>query len=247
MGFLSGHACREVIEIQKEAIQGRYKVMNAMQTNGTLINEQWADLFAELKFGPSVSIDGPAEHHDQIRTYLDGKPTYEHAMRGYRLLRERGINSGMLVVASKVNLNNPEKLWEWVLQEKIEHFDVLPCIEPELWREGKQQYGLSSDEVSDFYIKLFDLWFDHQNPDIVIRTFRDAVKGILGGKVNICSWKAGCLQHISFDASGSAFPCARYHSYPETNMGSITEMNFSDIMQTPTTKKVYQGIADGLG
>lgn len=236
---------REALEVQARAVAGRYHVTNCMQTNGMLVDEQWADLLAQLKIGPSVSMDGPKELHDSIRVMVDGSPTYDLVMRGYHLLQSRDINTGMLMVISQSNVRYPERIWRWILEEKILHFDFLPCIEPERWREGKQVHGLSTEEVAEFSIRFFDLWFDHGDPNIRVRTFRDAIKGQLGGRVNVCSWKAGCVQHISFDASGNAFPCARYHSYPETCMGNIGELSFSDIMATPVARWVREGIATG--
>jgi uncharacterized protein len=237
---------REALEVQQKANGGRYQITNCVQTNGTLVDESWADLLAELKIGPSVSIDGPPVLHNSIRTFLDGGPTHALAMRGYRLMQSRDLNTGMLMVISQKNVNMPEAIWEWILKEQIPHFDFLPCIEPELWRdEGRQIFGLSTEQVAEFSIRFFDLWFDHGDPNIRIRTFRDAIKGQLGGRVNICSWKAGCLQHISFDAAGNAFPCARYLSYPETRMGNINEMTFPEIMQTAATQRIHHGIATG--
>jgi uncharacterized protein len=149
------------------------------------------------------------------------------------------------MVISKSNVNCPEEIWEWILEEKIPHLDFLPYIEPELWRQGKQQYSLSTDDTAKFFIRMFDLWFNHGDPNIKIRTFRDAIKGQLGGKVNVCSWKAGCLQHISFDPEGNAFPCARYHCYPETKTGNISNQSFSEIMASAKTKWVHEGISLG--
>ena len=236
---------REAIKVQEEAVKGRYAITNCMQTNGTLIDEAWADTLADLRIGPSVSIDGPAWLHDKIRKNIDGSPTYEKAMNGYRLLQNRDINTGMLVVVSRANFQYVKEIWEWVLAERIPHFDFLPCIEPELWKIGQQVYGLSTDEVAKFSIDFFDLWFNHGDPEVKIRTFRDAIKGQLGGKVNICSWKEGCLQHISFNASGKAFPCARYHCYEETSMGDISHESFEMIMQSAKTKWVHDGISFG--
>ncbi len=236
---------REALQVQKKASAGRYAITNCMQTNGTLVDEAWADLLAELKIGPSVSVDGPAHLNDNVRTYLNGAPTYGDIMRGYRLLRSRDLNAGMLMVISQKNVKEAKAIWKWILQEKIPHLDFLPCIEPELWRRHQQQYGLSPQEVAAFFTEMFDLWLDHGDPAINIRTFRDAVKGQLGGKVNICSWKAGCLQHISFDAAGNVYPCARYHSYPETRLGNIQEITFPEILKTKKADWVRQGIADG--
>ncbi|MBU1177193.1 MAG: radical SAM protein [Patescibacteria group bacterium] len=236
---------KEALKIQKQAVNGRYQITNCIQTNGTLVDESWADLFAELKIGPSVSVDGPAHLHDSIRTFINGGSTYDLVMRGYRLFQVRDINTGMLMVISQNNVRHPEEIWNWVVEQQIPHFDFLPCIEPELWRQGKQKYGLSSEEVANFFVRFFDLWFDYGDPGIKIRTFRDAIKGLIGGRVNICSWKAGCLQHISFDASGNVFPCARYHCYPETALGNIQEQGFSGILESKTTKWVHEGIAEG--
>ena len=66
---------REAIKVQKIAAKNRYHVINCLQTNGTLIDEEWIDLFSQLKIGPSVSIDGPSELHDSIRVFLDGGAT----------------------------------------------------------------------------------------------------------------------------------------------------------------------------
>lgn len=115
----------------------------------------------------------------------------------------------------------------------------------EVWRAGKQAYGLTPTEVINFSTRLFDFWFNHGDPNIRIRTFKDVIKGLIGGRVNICPWKDGCLQHISFDASGNAFPCARYHCYPETRLGNIHQHTFPGIMETSVTKWVHQGIAEG--
>lgn len=236
---------REAIEVQRSAVKDRFKVTNCMQTNGILIDEEWADILRELKIGPSVSLDGPANLHDSIRRSINDKSTYHQAMRAYRMLQQQDVNTGMLVVISQNNYRHPETMWRWILDEKIPHFDFLPCIEPELWRQGKQKYGLSPEEVAQFSIHLFDLWFNHADPKIRIRTFRDAIKGQIGGRVNICSWKAGCLQHISFDSIGNAFPCARYHCYPDTIMGNILDDGFAGIMTSEKTRWVHEGIASG--
>jgi len=236
---------REMVAAQRRATNGRYKVSHCMQTNGTLVDAEWVELFGQLYIGPSVSIDGPAHLHDAVRVFLDGAPTYDLSMRAYRALQERGIDPGLLVVISQTNVKSPGAIWEWVLEQQFPHFDFLLCIEPELWRESKQVFGLSSDEATEFSIRLFDLWFAHGDPDIRVRTFRDAIKSQIGGHVSVCSWKAGCAEHLSFDASGNAFPCSRYHCYPETCMGNIHAMSLQDILHTPTAQWVVQGIQAG--
>ncbi len=236
---------REAIAVQGRAINGRYIPVNCLQTNATLIDEGWAQLFIDLKIQPSVSIDGPANLHDSVRKFPNGSQTYKETMRGYNLLRNRGINTGMLMVISQNNVRHPEEIWNWILEEQISRFDFLPCIEPKLWREGKQVYGVNTDEILNFSTRLFDLWFDYGDPNIRIRTFRDSIKGQIGGHVNLCSWKAGCLQHLSFDSLGSAYPCARYHCYPETILGNINEQDFMEVIDGTMIERIHQNIKKG--
>lgn len=237
---------REAIkEIKGIAKMNGYEVINCLQTNGALIDEEWINLFINLEINPSVSIDGPSYLHNKIRTFSENKPTYELVINNYNLLRNKNINTGLLIVISKSNVNYPLEIWNWILEQKITHCDFLPCVEPELLRKNKQVFSLTNKETADFFIKIFDLWFNHCDPKIRIRTFRDAIKGLLGGQVNLCSWKLGCLHHISFDVSGNAFPCSRYHCYPETMFGNINKMGFTGIMENQATKLIHENIIIG--
>ena len=92
---------REMIKIQKSAAKNRYKIVNNMQTNGTLIDEEWLEIFSQLEIRPSISIDGPQDLHDSIRVFCDNKPTYKQTMRAYRMLQSKDINTGLLMVISK--------------------------------------------------------------------------------------------------------------------------------------------------
>lgn len=236
---------KEVFSIQQKYSEGNYKIINAIQTNGTLIDEEWVELFKRYKVGPSVSVDGPANLHNKIRIFSDGTGTYQKAMEGYNLIRDNNVNCGLLMVITKYNIDHPDEIWKWIVDNKVKHMDFLPCAEPELIRNNKRLYSVSDDKMLAFSKRLFDLWFSHDNPDIKIRTFIDAIKGSLGGQVAICSWKMGCLQHISFDSFGNAFPCARYHCYPETSFGNIVSSSFQSIMEGDKMKSIFSSIAEG--
>lgn len=236
---------RRAIEIQKQIGGGKYVFRNCVQTNGTLIDNEWVDLFRELNIEPSVSIDGCARLHNQVRTFLDGSPTYDKAIVAYNMMRNKGLRTGLLMVISKINVNEPETIWQWILDQKIKSLDFLPCLEPEQYRAGKPLYTVSEEEIVKFSIKMFDLWFDYADPSIKIRTFRDGIKGQLGGKVNICSWKGGCLNHISVDPMGNIFPCGRYHCFPETNFGNLNDFSISEILEGLKTRCIHQAISDG--
>lgn len=235
---------RNAIKIQTEAARGRYVIKNGIQTNGTLVDEEWVDLCAELGIVPSVSLDGPLHLHDKVRTFSDGSSTYSRALSGYNLFRER-MRTGLLLVVSRSNVREAEAIWRWILDQRIDSLDFLPCFEPEGYRAGRTFHTITEAEIAKFSIKLFDLWFDHADPAIKIRTFKDGIKGQLGGRVNVCSWKGGCLTHVSLDPDGNVFPCGRYHCYPETSFGSLNNLSFSGIMDGAKTRSIHAQIAEG--
>jgi len=232
------------MEIQQEASRGRYSFRNCVQTNGTLVDAEWVDICKRFRIAPSVSIDGCPELHNKVRIFLDGSPTYEKAMGAYNMFRKE-MRTGLLLVVSKANVNEPEAIWQWILRENIKSLDILPCLEPEKYHKGCSIYSVSEEEIIDFSVRLFDLWFEHADPSIRIRTFKDGIKGQLGGHVNVCSWKGGCLTHISLDPNGNIFPCGRYHCYPETSFGNLNQSSLAEIMESSKTKTIHRLIAEG--
>lgn len=235
---------KRAMEIQLEAARGRFTFRNCVQTNGTLVDDEWINLFYEYKIAPSVSIDGPSILHNQVRTFLNNAGTYDKAINAYKMFNTK-MRTGLLIVISKINVGQPEIMWQWILDQGIKSLDFLPCLEPEKYQNGCLKYTVTEKEITDFSIKIFNLWFQHADPTIKIRTFKDGIKGQLGGKVNVCSWKGGCLSHISLDPAGNIFPCGRYHCYPETSFGNLNLNSFAEIMDGEKTCNIHRQIADG--
>lgn len=236
---------RRAVAIEKECLGDKIRLINGIQTNCTLVDNSWCDFFKEFDFFPSTSLDGPQFLHDQVRINSLGKGSYEKALRGYQLIKSRGIKCGLLMVITSANAAYYKELFQWILDTNIDSSDFLICVEPEKRHLNKPSLEISQKEAIRFMTNFFDIWFDHNDPNIKIRVFRDVLLSEMGGQPNVCSWKLGCLKHISFDENGNVFPCARFNVFPETSFGNIAENSLADIMDGDRTKKIYQEIAKG--
>jgi len=236
---------RRAIAIERECLGDKINLLNGIQTNSTLVDDSWCELFKEFDFLPSTSLDGPIFLHDQVRVDSMGIGSYDRALRGYRLIKSNGIRCGLLVVITLANVEHSKSLFQWVLDTGITTFDFLLCAEPEKRRHNKSTHEVSQKQAVKFMIDLFDLWFEHDDPKINIRTFKDVLLSEMGGQPNVCSWRLGCLKHISFDELGNVYPCARFNVFPETSFGNIMVNSLDEIMSSTRTKKIHAAIVNG--
>lgn len=206
-------------ELLKNIVKGKL-VKQFIQTNATLVDDSWAKIFRDLEILPSTSLDGPKELHNLTRIDFNESGTYERALGGYWKLRNVVGFCGALGVINRHNWNKAAIMFHWLVENNIRTIDFLPCAPQRGFRNN--DLWVTPEQASEFYIQLFDLWFTLDNPDIRIRIFYDAIKGVLGGTPKVCSYRPdGCKKYLSFDINGDAYHCGRYDVYKETCLGNI--------------------------
>lgn len=148
-----------------------------IQTNATLIDEEWCEIFYENVFDIGISLDGKKEINDIHRVYHNGKGSYDDVMQGVEQVKSyRNLEDGMgfLVV---VNIDaDPTETYEFFKQ-----LGSLDFLLPDYTHDDKDS-RISNDQTAyaDWMIKVFDLWFkDPDRPGI--RYFASLVESILGG------------------------------------------------------------------
>ena len=129
----------------------------ALQTNGYLIDGEWAAFFREYGFLIGVSVDAYRDLHDSMRPDAHGAATYARVMGGVRLLREAGVDVNVLSVLTSQMAAHPQRVFSFIKQEKISHIQFIPCL-PGLDDEH-DAFSLAPREFSSFYRRLFDLWW----------------------------------------------------------------------------------------
>lgn len=125
----------KVIRLQEKHRPPNKRVTNALQTNGTLLDDEWGEFLAENNFLVGLSIDGPRELHDTYRVNKGQKPTFDQVLRGIRILQKHKVGHNFLVVMNRVNSTRPLKVCRFLRDELDADFiQFIPCAEPKNFR-----------------------------------------------------------------------------------------------------------------
>ena len=146
-------------------------IQRGVTTNAMLIDREWIEIFKTYDVSPSVSIDGPAEIHDQVRVDFKGKGTHAATLRGLELLGAAGIEPGIISVCNPAS--DPARLLAYMVDELgIEEFDILP---------PDAKHGDNPPPIDRYFIKLFDVWYDtYAARGVRISTLDAMIRGLSG-------------------------------------------------------------------
>lgn len=224
---------QKVVEIQKKYNSKGLRVINSIQTNGTLMTRRFADFFQKENFRVGISIDGPQFLHDQTRRFSK-KTSFTQVTRGLELLKTAGIQPGVLCVVSSKNMKYSKELFEYLVSNPyFTSMDFLPFWEIDPLRDT-QELSVSSIDFGYFLIDLFDLWFQYDNPKISIRTFGSVIKGLLGGTPDYCAVDGLCANYLGVDHAGGIYICDWLIGDTNALLGNIAENSLAQI--TKSTK-----------
>jgi uncharacterized protein len=213
-------------------------VSHAMQTNGVTITRRWADFFAQYNIQVGVSIDGPEGFHDAFRITSTGSGTFKKAFSAYRLLREHGVTAGIVVVVNKLNVGHPEKVFDFMLESGIKRLQLSPCLES---NADDDSYSITAGAYAKFICRLYDIWIEHDDPEISIGYIEDVVKHLMGLGHDNCMLLDRCRQFAVLDWTGELRTCDgmrnRQLSVGHVENGGVAAKTF------PVT---WKGIHDNL-
>lgn len=204
----------KVVEIQHSIeVETGAIFKNVIQTNATLIDSSWAKFFKEHDFQVGISLDGPQYIHDKNRHFLSGKGSFFAANRGLELLHEFDIPFGVLAVITRGSIGHEEAIFQFFTEKRINRFDFIPCLEIDFSRSDPgyvklTPHSLEKGNLSQFMIKMYDLWIAHDDPTILIRSFEQILMGFLGRNPTLCSYNATCSEQFTIDHNGDIGPCS---------------------------------------
>ncbi len=215
------------------------KFDNLIQTNGTLINQEWITFFKEAKFGVSISIDGPAKLHDALRTDHRGQGSFSRVEKALEKVQAAGLPLGVCVVLSRANIDYVEQVYEFLAERKLP-FNIIPLNRSGAARENYFDVGLDAEEYGKAWIRMYDRWFDANQDYVYCSDFVYKTRAILAGQPADCIGLEQCSNtNISVDPIGDVYPCASLSGTPETKYGNLIEEDLQAIMQS-TRAQAYR-------
>lgn len=226
-------------------LQRRYRtsekqvISNHIQTNATLINNEWAQFFKEHRFRVSSSIDGPDWLHNKCRTYKSGNGAFEKTMQGIDALRQLDMSIGVVVTVNQYNVKFPDLLYQTLMELNINSFelniatDVINC----------SSMSPDSDEAVAFLTRVFDLWFDTDDPSVYIRIFSNTIKSLIGLPVRDCSFSYNrCQEYLACDEKGDFYTCGRFLKESVAYVGSVDD-SMIQLISSKKIRKLYDQVA----
>lgn len=211
----------QVVVYQKPWIKCGKEIKNSMQTNATLITKDWASFFSENNFSIGVSLDGPPEIHNAMRT--DGKyGSFDSVMEGIVMLRDTGVFNGISCCVSTANYHLPDKVFEFFISQGIKSMKFLRVKGVD--KNGNSYPGsITSDQYVDFLLAIFRKWLEVDNPEIEITNIKSIVDIFLGGNFRECVYMGACYNYVTIYSDGSIYACDALAQHDFLHFGNIKE------------------------
>ena len=228
---------RKAVVLEEKYADGK-TIHNTIQTNGVLLNAEWADFFREHGFLVGISIDGPREIHDRYRKDKGGAPTLDKVMRGIELLRNAGVEFNTMSTVNKASEGHGAEVYRFLKTLGTRYFQFMPVVEHvkdgrivDPLEEGAKiaPWSISDIAFGHFLCDIFDEWFRGDVGRYFVGQFDAALACWCGVPPGICVFSETCGGNAILEHNGDLYPCDHF-VYPKYRLGNITETPIRELM-----------------
>ena len=208
----------------------KLKIHYALQTNGYLINEEWAEFLGKNHFLVGVSLDGLKEIHDRYRLDAAGKGTYQRGISAIRLLEKHQVEYNILTVVTAATARNGQKIYNYFKKNHFGYQQYIECLDPIGEEPGQHEYSLTPEKYGEFLKSMFDAWYlDMRSGTYVYnRYFENLMMIMAGQQPESCNMRGVCGKQWVFEADGSVYPCD-FYALDQWRLGNIQENSFEEM------------------
>ena len=227
---------RHFAEKVKQHRPPKVRVSFAIQTNGTLLNEDWAQFLKAEGFLVGLSVDGFREAHEAHRVDAEGNGTWKRVLTAKALLDQYAVDYNALCVVTGHCARHPEKAYGSLKNLGFRYIQFIACLDPIGHDRGQEPWSLTPERYGRFLCRVFDLWYRDwvQGNYRSIRLFEDYVHVLLGDGASTCSTCGKCGSYLVLEGDGSAYPCD-FFVLDHWKIGSIGEMTIADMAASEKT------------
>jgi len=205
------------------------KIIYTLQTNGTLLNDEWADFFKEYNFLVGLSLDGYRQLHE-----LNRPGSYANAMRAAALLKKHGVEFNILSVITAETANNVDRLYNFYKAQGFQYLQFIPCIDD----FGSAKATLTSPRYARFLKKLFDYWYRDlmAGKGFSVRYFDNIVDMRMGYPPEQCSLNGTCAIQCVVESDGGVYPCD-FYVLDQWKLGNVHTDSFGAMISSETAQQ----------
>jgi len=239
---------KTVIELQRPYIKQK-TITNSLQTNGTMLTDEWCRFLKQHNFMVGISIDGPKEVHDRYRHDRSGKGTFDQAMRGLKLLQKHKVEYNVLASVARETARQPLDVYRFLRDKGVEFIQFAPIVErmpdAESAKHGLRLAGPASldkaikqtevtpwsvlpGEYGDFLIAVYEEWVRHDVGKVFVMNFEWALNAWIGNPSPVCTHAEQCGRSLVIEHNGDVYACD-HCVYPEYRLGNIVTDSLLDM------------------
>ncbi|MDO5729437.1 MAG: anaerobic sulfatase maturase [Actinomycetaceae bacterium] len=247
---------REAVRLANQYRRPSQQVSHAMQTNGTLLNDEWCEFLKTENFLVGISIDGPEHIHDAFRVNKAGRGTFKQVIRGWKYLQQHGVDTNILCTVHGANEDHGVEVYEFFTRELGAQFlQFIPIVErvpeqylalaEEGWRTDRKRRllykqegqtvtsrSVSPDGFGAFLSAIFDRWIQTDVGRVFVQHF-DTMLGNLFGQHAICVHSPTCGNALAIEHNGDVYSCDHYVE-PDYLLGNVTRgESFINMLTSP--------------
>lgn len=233
---------RKAISLQQKYAGGR-RIDNVIQTNGTLLTDEWCEFFAQNHWLVGISIDGPQPDHDYYRLTAAGKPSWKKVMQGIKLLKKHGVEWNAMAVVNAYNANHPLEFYRFFKENGCQFLQFTPIVERLTRHEDgrtlasladKDEISLSEASVAPeqwgyFLCAIFDEWVRKDVGKIFVEIFDCTLANWMGISPGICAYSKECGHAGVMEHNGDVYSCDHF-VFPEYKLGNIRDHSLIDML-----------------
>jgi uncharacterized protein len=244
----------KVVALQQKHRKPHQRIENDLQTNGVLLDEDWARFLQQHGFQVGLSLDGPAELHDRFRPTKGGAPTFDKVMRAAGLLARHEVPFALLCVVNREVARRPLEVWRVLIGVPGTYrVQFTPCVEPrDFKRQGPSladpdapapgdprtrpgdprsivtEWSVDARDYGEFLCAVWAEWLAHGFGRIHVNVFESAVAQALGMPAQLCTSSPICGKAMALEHDGSLYSCDHF-VYPEYKLGNIRDTHQGDL------------------
>lgn len=233
---------KKALELQRKYAGGR-RIDNVIQTNGTLLTDEWCEFLTENHWLVGISIDGPQEFHDEYRRTQTGRPSWLKTMNGIKLLNKHGVEWNAMAVVNDFNADYPLDFYHFFRDNGCTYLQVTPIVERIVRHaDGRHladindpedaplaDFSVTPEQWGHFLCTIFDEWVRRDVGQFYVETFDCILANWVGQAPGICVYARECGHAGVMEHNGDVYSCDHF-VFPEYKLGNIRSKSIAEML-----------------
>jgi uncharacterized protein len=221
---------KRAVELQKKYARKGLKIANALQTNGTLLNDEWGVFLKENGFLVGISMDGPAEIHDKYRLDEGGRGSFEKVLRGLEVLNKHKVDYNALVCIQGDNASRGVEVYDYLKSVGVRYFQFIPIIEP-IKDNTPTIEAVRAGQWGEFLKSIFDHWVKADIGEVFVQHFETILAMVSGGGAPLCVHAQACGRALALEHNGDLYACDHFVNEAD-KLGNILDKELVEMVDS---------------